>query len=91
MSRSTPMKVVHVTTMHKALHRAAGHTGGWAALARALTANGDPISRQGVFSWQSRGIPAERALQIEKVTRGVVQRHELRPDIFEGYTRQGSA
>jgi len=85
------MRVQHATQMTKALKRAADLSDGWTGLARALTAGGDPVSKQGVFAWQFRGIPAERAVQVEQVTRGVVPRHELRPDLFSGYVRQGSA
>jgi DNA-binding transcriptional regulator YdaS (Cro superfamily) len=87
MARQT-MRVAHVTQMTRALKRAAELTGGWTALAEALSEDGHRISKQACHNWNYRGVPAERALQIEKVTRGVVPRHELRPDLFSGYVRQ---
>jgi len=86
MARQT-MRVAHVTQMTRALQRAAELTGGWTALAEALSEDGHRISKQACHSWNYRGVPAERALQIEKVTRGVVLREHLRPDLYEGMTR----
>lgn len=82
------MRVTHVTQMTRSLKRAAELSGGWTGLARALSHQGDPITKQAVHNWLTRGVPAERAVQIEQVTREAIPRHELRPDIFEGYVRQ---
>lgn len=87
MPKFQTMKVKDVTQMTRALHRASLLCDGWTGLAKALTAGGDPVTKQGVFLWQHRGVPAERALQIEAVTKGAVPRHELRPDLFSGYSR----
>ena len=35
-----------------------------------------------VTQWKKRGVPAERCLEIERATGGVVKCHELRPDVF---------
>jgi hypothetical protein len=40
------------------------------------------ISREAVAAWSRNGIPPERARIIEKATRQVVKREELRPDVF---------
>jgi DNA-binding transcriptional regulator YdaS (Cro superfamily) len=54
------------------------HFGTKAALARAL--NIDPMV---VYQWSKRGIPASRAVEIETASNGLVNRHELRPDLFK--------
>ena len=61
MARQT-MRVAHVTQMTRALQRAAELTGGWTALAEALSEDGHRISKQACHSWNYRGVPAERAL-----------------------------
>ena len=81
------MTVAQAAQMAKALKRATTSAGGWTALARVLSHDGPRITKQGVWSWQTRGIPAERAVQIERVLKGAVTRDELRPDIFAGYVR----
>jgi DNA-binding transcriptional regulator YdaS (Cro superfamily) len=40
------------------------------------------VHQQVVHSWKKRRVPAERAVQIERVTNGLVTRAELRPDLF---------
>ena len=40
------------------------------------------VSVQAVYKWIENGVTAERAMQIEQVTGGVVTRHELRPDLY---------
>ena len=40
------------------------------------------VSPQVVTHWRKRGIPAERVIEIERVTAGKVSRHELRPDLY---------
>ena len=43
------------------------------------------VSRQAVEKWEQNGVPADRALDIERVVGGAVKRHELRPELYEGY------
>lgn len=38
------------------------------------------ISREAVQQW--RRCPAERAIQLERLTGGQITRHELRPDLY---------
>lgn len=40
------------------------------------------ITRGAVTSWKKTGIPAERCIQIEKMTGGKITRQEMRPDMF---------
>ena len=40
------------------------------------------VSRQAVYKWRAKGLPAERVLSIEKLTQGRISRHDLRPDIY---------
>jgi DNA-binding transcriptional regulator YdaS (Cro superfamily) len=40
------------------------------------------VSRQAVQQWTQRGIPAERARQLECVTGGKITRESLRPDVY---------
>lgn len=41
------------------------------------------ISPQAVDGWRRRGqVPAERVLDIERITGGAITRYELRPDIY---------
>ena len=47
------------------------------ALADALQV--DPMA---VYRWHTKGVPPERALQIEILTNGMVTRQDLRPDLF---------
>ena len=58
-----------------ALERAIEASGGAAELARALG-----VTVQAVCAWKR--CPPRRALAVEKACRGLVTRHELRPDIF---------
>lgn len=57
------------------IDKAAQVVGGRAALARALG-----ITSQAVYKW--RRVPAERVIDVERATRGLVTRHELRPDLY---------
>ena len=59
------------------LERAIAVVGSLSDLAKAIS-----VSPQVVSNWQKRGIPANRVLDIERATNGVVSRHELRSDIF---------
>lgn len=40
------------------------------------------ISMQAIDKWKATGVPAERVLQIERVTERRITRHELRPDLY---------
>ena len=73
-------------TMLKELDRALEYAeGSWAKLAERLSSHtGDSLSAQAVFSWAVRGVPAERAVDLEHATDGYVVRQRLRPDLFEG-------
>ena len=65
-----------IENSREALDRATALVGGLAGLARHLN-----VTPQAVGGWRLRGrVPAERVLQIEKLTG--VRRHELRPDIY---------
>jgi len=57
---------------------AARTIGGITALAKRLG-----VSRAAVYEWINGRVPAERAVEIERVTNGAVTRQVLRPDIFE--------
>ena len=39
------------------------------------------VRPQSVAKWKKQ-IPADRVLEIERLTRGAVTRHEMRPDVF---------
>jgi DNA-binding transcriptional regulator YdaS (Cro superfamily) len=58
-----------------ALEHAIEAAGGVVALADAIG-----ISKQAVSGWEQ--CPAERVLQVEAATKGIVSRYRLRPDIF---------
>jgi DNA-binding transcriptional regulator YdaS (Cro superfamily) len=63
------------------LQRAIRIVGGQTALARAC---GRGCKQQHVWNWLNRDlkVPAEFVLAIEHATRGLVTRHQLRPDIY---------
>ena len=63
-----------------ALERAIERAGGPAALARFISQHYEPITAQAVCDW--RRCPPLRVLQVERAARGVVTRHELRPDLY---------
>lgn len=59
------------------------------ALADRLTKAGHPVTQGAISQWLDRGrVPAERVLQLERVSDGVMARHDLRPDL---YPIEGSA
>lgn len=67
------------------LQKAVQISGGQVALARKLTEiMGRTIKQQHVWTWlnETRVLPAEYAIPIEKATDGQVSRYELRPDIY---------
>lgn len=60
------------------IKRAIKAIGGVTALARKVG-----VSHQAVQQWAQAGrVPAERALAIERATKGAVTRYELRPDLY---------
>lgn len=66
-----------------ALRRAIDRAGSLRALADAITASGgSSVSAQAVHHWLTKGVPAERAPQIERATAGAIRRYELRPDLY---------
>ena len=65
--------------MNPGLKAAIDAAGGFRPLARALG-----IDHRAVMGWDK--IPATRLLTIEEIFR--VPRHELRPDLFNGYVIQ---
>jgi len=40
------------------------------------------VTYQAVLKWQRGKVPAERAVQLEEVTDGLINRSELRPDLW---------
>lgn len=58
-----------------AINKAIDQAGGLSALAKAMGCR-----PQVIVNWRSRGIPAERVLQLERASG--VKRHELRPDLY---------
>jgi DNA-binding transcriptional regulator YdaS (Cro superfamily) len=63
------------------LDKAIDLMGGQLALAKALNIPGHKPGMV-VYQWTKRGVPAARVLEIERVTKGKVKRHELRPDLY---------
>lgn len=69
----------------QALLRAVDLCGGYRGLAEALAeTTGIQLSPQAIFRWAAVGVPAERAVAIERALDGQVLRQELRPDLYEG-------
>jgi DNA-binding transcriptional regulator YdaS (Cro superfamily) len=63
---------------NEALDKACDVMGSQEALAKALGIRSPSISE-----WRKREqVPAERCRDVEKVTRGQVTRHDLRPDLY---------
>lgn len=61
------------------IEQAIGRAGGRSGVARACG-----VSVEAVRQWllPGRGVPAKRAVEIERATSGAVTRYDLRPDIF---------
>lgn len=59
------------------IEKACKAVGGQTAMAHLLD-----ISEQAISKWKKNGIPAERVLAIEEVTKKSVTRHQMRPDIY---------
>lgn len=60
-----------------ALQTAIQRFGSRARLARQLGVTGEAVRK-----WQHTRVPAERCIDIERATEGVVTRQDLRPDLF---------
>lgn len=57
--------------------------GGGAALAAALSTDGRTITPQAISDWKANDrIPGGRVLAVEKVLKGKVTRHQMRPDLY---------
>ena len=54
--------------------------GGPAALARHIRSQGHTITTQAISQWQ--GVPSNRVIMVEQAAKGLVSRHEMRPDVF---------
>ena len=63
--------------MTTALEKAIEAAGGARKLAAAIG-----VSAMTISHWKNRGIPAERAVQVEGAVGGKVTRYQLRPDLF---------
>lgn len=59
----------------QAIEKAINAAGGLSKLADLLN-----VKPQVVHNWRSRGIPAERVLEVERVTG--IPRHKLRSDLY---------
>ena len=59
------------------MDRACRLVGSQAELARLLD-----VSAEAVRKWRVHRVPAERVLQIERITQNKVKRHQLRPDLY---------
>jgi len=52
-------------------------------LANMIRAEGGTVTQGAISHWLVKGkIPAERVLQLERVSGGKMTRHELRPDLY---------
>ena len=68
-------------TARKAVETVIAAAGGPAALTKAISARGVPMTPQGVCNWRARGrVPASHAVAIEQITG--ISRHVTRPDVF---------
>jgi len=60
------------------------HFGSQVKLAAAINeAFGENIKTGHIYWWINKGVPINRAIQIEKVSGGLFNRRYLRPDIFD--------
>lgn len=62
------------------IDRVAEIVAGQKAGAKTILAHKLGISQAAVSQWKK--IPLTRAIQIEKLTKGKITRHEMRPDFF---------
>lgn len=63
--------------MNEAVKKAVAEVGGLTPLAEKCG-----VKYQAVQRWLRKGCPAERVLNVERATNGIVTRHELRPDLY---------
>jgi DNA-binding transcriptional regulator YdaS (Cro superfamily) len=70
--------------LQEALDEAIRERGGYAEVARLLG-----VSRQAVYKWVWRRVPAERVAEVEWVTG--IPRERLRPDIFNTRTTRATS
>lgn len=77
----------HYENGRKALKELACRYGGFTGLYIFLKNRGLKASRQALHKWHHGVIPASRALEIEELTQGLVKREDLRPDLYEGMSR----
>lgn len=68
------------------LDKAIKHFGGQRGLAGALG-----VTPMAITQWKKRGVPPNRAVDIEKVTDGDVPRYMTRPDLFTPPAEDGVA
>lgn len=70
--------------MTKALDRAIEIIGTQTILAEKLRAINPKIQQAHVSAWKrsKKGVPAQYCGAIEKLTKGEVTKHQLRPDLF---------
>lgn len=40
------------------------------------------ITQGAIYQWMLRSVPANRVLELERISGGLMSRHELRPDIY---------
>jgi hypothetical protein len=80
MSEAQTIAELKAAALEEAKRAVRGNTG----LSRALN---DEITPQAVAQWKH--VPAERVLQVEKVTG--VARHRLRPDLYPDPERESAA
>ena len=73
-----------MSTPYCHLEEAIDRAGGVIATARALG-----VSRQAVFAWKKRGIPANRVRSMVELVAHTVTPEQLRPDIFGQPASQG--
>lgn len=88
MPKTSPyarLSAAQAKRMLRELDRAVDYAEGWSGLAALLSKHtGEPISPQALFRWSVNGIPAERAVELERATGGLVLRQNLRPDLYDG-------
>lgn len=51
-------------------------------LADLIRKDGGTMTQGAISQWLRRGVPAERVLQLERITQGQMTRYELRPDLY---------
>ena len=60
------------------------HFGTQQALADALTKfTNKPVKQGHIYYWKKKGLPAWRAIEIEKLTNGLFSRHFLCPKYYD--------